>query len=360
MKNADSTQQLQPAAMSSSDELWGTFAVDDHLRRRAFVAEIVLFDRLVIPEPPESDKSQYERWTKAGWQPHQLKETVDRLGDLAIPVPWDQPLRDKWQAEYQVLADAERAALRMSMAADALADFHDIKRADPSQPSMWVTRRVIAKKLEGGFGALDPVADEALYRKIKAIDVDPAANIETVVGYGSYATFSKEIPIDVTHPATSTEENTALLFGWDFLVPEDSALDDATLLDRAIKLSRQSEFRDSRRRFHDWRRRLIVKRVSVETARSEMNRCLSTYNQIVAKNYARARTLTALQVLALATPLADLALPGVGMVGGVVFGMGAFLAEKLLPHREIGAREKVAALVHDSREAFGWHDRKSA
>ena len=358
MKN-DSTQQLQPAAMSSSDELWGTFAVDDHLRSRAFVAEIVLFDRLVIPEPPENDKNQYKRWIKAGWQPHQLQETVDRLGDLAIPVPWDQALRDKWRAEFQVLADAERATLRMSMAADALADFQDIKRADPSQSSMCVTRRVIAKKLEGGFGALDPLADEALYRKIKAIDIDPAANIETVVGYGSYATFSKEIPIDVTHPATSTEESAALLFGWDFLVPEDSDLDDATLLDRAIKLSRQSEFRDSRRRFHDWRRRLILKRVGVETARSEMNRCLSAYNQIVAKNYARARTLTALQVLALATPLADLALPGVGVVGGVVFGLGAFLAEKLIPHREIGAREKVAALVHDSRKAFGWHDRKS-
>jgi hypothetical protein len=45
MTDADSTKSLQPAAMSSSDELWGTFAVDDHLRRRTFVAEIVLVVR---------------------------------------------------------------------------------------------------------------------------------------------------------------------------------------------------------------------------------------------------------------------------------------------------------------------------
>lgn len=30
--------------MPSGDQLWGTFAVDDHLRQRAFVAETVLFD----------------------------------------------------------------------------------------------------------------------------------------------------------------------------------------------------------------------------------------------------------------------------------------------------------------------------
>ncbi len=35
--------------MLHEHELWGTFAVDDHLRRRPFAAEVILFDRLVIP-----------------------------------------------------------------------------------------------------------------------------------------------------------------------------------------------------------------------------------------------------------------------------------------------------------------------
>jgi hypothetical protein len=358
MSDSEGLHAEKAANASSRDELWGTFAVEDHTRMRAYIAEVILFDRLVIPEPPEDDKSEYQRWVDAGWQPDLLKDTVERLGSLAIPIPWDPPLRETWQAEYKELSKAERAALRRNMAADALADFRDIKRADPSQPAMWVTRRVIARKLEGGLGALDPVADEVLFRKIKAIDIDPAANIETVVGYGSYSQFNTEIPIDVSR-SPSAQGSSALLFGWNFLVPAESDLSDTILLERAIKLSQKSEFRESRSEFHNWRRRLIDKRVTVERARSEMDRCLSVYNQMVAKENERALMRTALQVLTIAAPLADLAHPGLGLAGSVFFGSGQFLAEKLMPHVEIGEREKVAALVHDSREAFGWIDRKS-
>jgi hypothetical protein len=42
----------QDAAKSKRIELWGTFSVKDHLRERAFVAEVLLYDRLVIPRPP--------------------------------------------------------------------------------------------------------------------------------------------------------------------------------------------------------------------------------------------------------------------------------------------------------------------
>jgi hypothetical protein len=52
--------------MSVTDELWGTFAVDDHLRPGAFIAEILLFDRLVIPQSHQDDEDQYREWVKAG------------------------------------------------------------------------------------------------------------------------------------------------------------------------------------------------------------------------------------------------------------------------------------------------------
>lgn len=45
-------------------ELWGTFSVADHLRERAFVAEILLYDRLVIPVPP--DDEERGRWEDLG------------------------------------------------------------------------------------------------------------------------------------------------------------------------------------------------------------------------------------------------------------------------------------------------------
>jgi hypothetical protein len=198
-------------------------------------------------------------------------------------------------------------------------------------------------------------SDEALYRKIKCLDIDPTAEIEAVVGYGSYLKFSKEMPVDVTHPAAPAEPDTAFLVSWDFLVPEDSDLTDGQLLDRAAKLSRQSEFRESRRSFHEWRRKLIARKVTMAAARDEMARCLAIYNCIVASAHSRTRTRTALQVAAVAAPLADLAIPGLGLAGGVAFGLGAMLSERLLPVPAPGPREKIAALVHDSREAFGWY-----
>jgi hypothetical protein len=69
--------------MSSNDGLRGTFAVDDHLRKHAFVAELVLFDRVVLPQPPENDTEEYKRWTDLRWRPDDLRETVKTLPEYA-------------------------------------------------------------------------------------------------------------------------------------------------------------------------------------------------------------------------------------------------------------------------------------
>jgi hypothetical protein len=39
---------------------WDTFSAVDHLRPRAFVAEALLYDRLIIPYPPNAEER--ERW----------------------------------------------------------------------------------------------------------------------------------------------------------------------------------------------------------------------------------------------------------------------------------------------------------
>jgi hypothetical protein len=36
-------------------ELWGTFSVRDHLEPRAFVADVLLYDRIVVPTLPDGD-----------------------------------------------------------------------------------------------------------------------------------------------------------------------------------------------------------------------------------------------------------------------------------------------------------------
>ena len=339
--------------MSPTDELWGTFAVDDHLRLRAFVAEVLLFDRLVIPRPHKEDEEQYREWCDAGWQPKRLVEIIDRLGNLAIPITWDKNVRSTWQNQYGALSPAERALMRASMAQGSTFDFGTIRNAKDT-PAKWLTRMVLVDKIKEFTGdSSDDLVDEAFLQSIKKLDIDPAADIEAIVGYGSYAKFSAEVQIDVAPTPTVLAADTALLFRWDFVVPEDSTLSDDTLLDRAIKLSHHDEFRQSRRELHDWRRKLVAKNISVDRARTEMNRCIEVYNGIAEKALLSNHRRTALQVAAVTAPIADLLMPGAGSIAGVVLGVVALFANQLLPAPKVGPREKFAALVHDSREAFG-------
>jgi len=57
-------------------EVWGTFSVSDHLRRRPFVADVLLYDKLVIPVVPEKDQAVRNRWQERGWRPDDQDEYV--------------------------------------------------------------------------------------------------------------------------------------------------------------------------------------------------------------------------------------------------------------------------------------------
>ena len=346
--------------MSATDELWGTFAVDDHLRPGAFIAEILLFDRVVIPQPHKDDADQYREWVEAGWRPDELGKIIKKLGKLAVPVTWGEELRAKWQNQYGALSPADRASLRAAMAQGSAFDYDNIRTSKDSA-AKWLTRSVLVNKIDHlGQDPRNDSTDEALLKTIRELDIDPAADIDVVVGYGTYAKFSEEIKIDVAAPIAETIDKTALLFRWDFVVPEEeSNVTDEKYLDTAIDLSQHDEFRASRREFHEWRRRLIAKNVSGERARSEMNRCLKVYNEIAQKKLARKRRQTALIAAATTAPLIDVLVPGtgIGTATGVALGVGALLADRFLPAPQFGSREKFVALVHDSREAFGWMER---
>jgi NADPH:quinone reductase-like Zn-dependent oxidoreductase len=44
--------------------VWGTFSVRDHLRPEAFLREVLVFDRLVIPYPDPEVPGEWERWRR--------------------------------------------------------------------------------------------------------------------------------------------------------------------------------------------------------------------------------------------------------------------------------------------------------
>ena len=62
---------------------------------------MLLFDRVVLPTP-END-AEVDRWMSMGWRPDELATRVVQLGDVVDLLPWDDALRDDWQARWEKL-----------------------------------------------------------------------------------------------------------------------------------------------------------------------------------------------------------------------------------------------------------------
>ncbi len=96
-------------------EVWAAYSVVDHLAKRAFVADVMLYDRLVIPIPAADDRS---RWQEKQWDEARQARLLSLLGDRAVPVVWDAELRAKWKSRWEAAKalgqQTDTAAMRMT------------------------------------------------------------------------------------------------------------------------------------------------------------------------------------------------------------------------------------------------------
>src|SRR4051794_5790277 len=80
-RRRDASLLLASARLRCDDqcvrELWGTFSVRDHCEERPFVADVMLYDRLIVPVP--SDSTEWERWQHPDqdWDPARQKRLLD-------------------------------------------------------------------------------------------------------------------------------------------------------------------------------------------------------------------------------------------------------------------------------------------
>jgi hypothetical protein len=78
-----------------SFERWGSLSVDDHLDTQALIANVLLYDRLVVSvmtEQPDRDERAY--WISRGWDPDLQLKRRDLLEDLAVRRPWSTARRE--------------------------------------------------------------------------------------------------------------------------------------------------------------------------------------------------------------------------------------------------------------------------
>src|SRR5262252_7087198 len=96
-------------------QVWGTFSVKDHCQPHAFVAEVMLYDRLVIPRPP--DETERTRWREANWNPELQDRLLKILGERAYVINWDAARQASWHDRYAAGAEIAQATSDWAFAA---------------------------------------------------------------------------------------------------------------------------------------------------------------------------------------------------------------------------------------------------
>lgn len=350
--------------------LWGAVSVADHLRPNAFVAEIGLFDALVVPvpSPGELEAEWAGPWDGAG-QRRLLSLIPD---DRLRRVPWNAMLR-------------ERLSLP-DLAEGAQEDVHDVQAArreagqDASRPALkpdgepdfdaqpfHLTRRVLQN-------FMDARADAAL------LDGMPQSKVAVIPAYDGPARWREDNP--ATQPAAAPGEppltgrfaapmrpatspdgepaQAALLraFGWEFLVPAEEGRDGrrrshADLIKAALELSDLPQSRAHRDAFRAWTSAEALAGTAPAEARERM--------QALCADYAAAVAATKLPVrLRWGAGLVKIALAGAGEAGvpltrlaGSLLDFGKGEAEaRLRSAGDVPARLEPAALIHGLRESF--------
>lgn len=257
-------------------ERWGAFSVIDYKDAKKLAAEVLLYDRLVIPMPMDWD---IPRWIKNKWineeEAKQLTDRLKQLGDIAIPAAWDQDAQNQWKQKFDALSE----------------DVRDINSA------LEMTRRVLV--------------DQA--RKYRPEGV---STIEAFSAYQSEADFQKrELG---GHPPQPMAE-------FDFLVAERIAIpneeDPEESLKRALGILDKKDFRERRSRFHDWQHNILARGILPQDAARDLPRLVGEYNDIVRGTGRSYRVETAMLV---------------GSLGAVALGAMASLAPALFISLGIG------------------------
>lgn len=222
-----------------SRERWGTFSVADHKRDQAFVADVLLYDRLIIPVPYPGAEQE---WINAQWKPERLKNLVDILGDKhAIPVTWG-----------------------------------------PHQHATFKTRMATVK------GVKDDLA-YGMTRMLLAQDFKPdlpegVTEAPAIPAYTSYGTFVEDFALDrYTDGKPVTPDKLGWLLAYEFLTPEADGQSDEDLLKRAVELADKKSFQDKRAEFYAWQEDVVERKILDNKAIEEMEKLLEEYNKQVEK-----------------------------------------------------------------------------
>ncbi len=294
-----------------SRERWGTYSVRDHIGPQPFAADVLMFDRLIIPHP-EGEK-EYVRWAAAGWQPDRLDQMLgvlradaDEKSRRAITVPWNDFTEDLF---------SKRTATAGVLDAEA---------------NLQWTRRLLATDL-------------------KPLPIPGSGPVEVLAAYRSLGDLQEDwLENDRAHQ----REVVTAAIAYTFCVPQPAGKSDVEVLRQAVGLADDSEFQRKRARIYKWRDEVIQRGITRAEAVEEMADYINEYNEATKKAFKEvytkfAFTLIPVSLAAFAGPLAPAA------AAGAIANLVRFWMFDRKPNVKAGESE-VAAMLHTVQQELGW------
>lgn len=250
-------------------ERWGSLSVDDHVDPHLLVANVLLYDRLVIPVmAPQPDRDELAYWKQQGWNPELQKLRVDQLDDLAIARPWTAGFRKRFHSRL-----AELAAEKQDVSAKH------------------VTRMILA--------------EDATHEKPDGVTIVAAYNSRNAMS----ADFCLEETVEDTVDPLAAQ---AVLLERRLAIPALEDPDDS--LKAAIELSRDGSFREKRRQLFDWQDLAAARRWSIEDTVERIVDMTDQYNAEVKRAAKMVRWKFAFTIFGIGLGFAT---------GGLTIGVGA-------------------------------------
>jgi hypothetical protein len=285
-------------------ERWGSLSVDDHIDTAALVANVLLYDRLVVPVMTEQvDQDEPAYWVSKGWNPDLQSERLKQLGQLAIKRPWNAARREIFRSRAQQL-HAER-------------DDASAKQA---------TRMILAQE--------------------QVLDNPPGVQGVTVVAaYNSMTSVEQDFHVSDTksHLAAQAYLLSRRLAVPDLANPEDS-------LKAAIELSREPEFQVKRSDLFEWQELAAAKGWKPEDTVPRISEMVDKYNEKVQVATGKVRWKFAFTIFG--AGLGFVFGGPVGAVAGTALSLIQFATLDRKPAIEVGNLQPVA-MFHDIETRLG-------
>jgi hypothetical protein len=288
-------------------ERWGSLSVVDHIDTAALVANVLLYDRLVIPVMTDQpDRNEREYWISHGWDPDLQVQRLNQLEELAIRRPWNQTRRNIFKTRAEELA-AEQ------FDADHL----------------------------GGYGLTRMIlAQEQVTEKLPGVQ-----HVQVIAAYNSTKSVKQDFHLTDLQDQLAAQ---AFLLTRRLAVPDLPNVEEA--LNLAIELSRDAEFRAKRTALFDWQELTALKGIPPEAVVEHIAEMTDSYNAQIKTACAKVYWRLAFTVFGI----------GLGFATGGILAATATAALSLVQFAMFDSKPVIeaestrpAAMFHDVKERVG-------